>query len=282
VPAAARAASPPLPAAVPRPRQLIITIYGLCARDEDNWLSIASLVRLMGDLGVEGQAVRSAVSRLKRRGLLCSMARAGAAGYALSPTSLEVLREGDARIFGRHRARVQDGWALVVFSVPETERDRRHELRTRLSRLGFGTVAPGVWLAPGHLAAEVAEVLARRELTGYVDIFRAEHLGYPDLAGQVRRWWDLDALATEYQRFIRGYRPLARRIARHPPTGQQAFREYVSMLIAWQRLPYLDPGLPLHLLPAGWSGITAGQLFDEIDGRLRGPAMRHAESVIRG
>jgi len=279
VSAAARVEGQP---AAPRPRQLIITIYGLCARDQQNWLSIASLVRLMADLGVEGQAVRSSVSRLKRRGLLHSRPRAGAAGYALSPASLDVLREGDARIFGQHRATVRDGWALVVFSVPEAERDRRHELRSRLSRLGFGTVAPGVWLAPGHLAGEVTDVLARRGLSGYVDIFRADHLGYADLAGQVRRWWDLDALAAEYQRFIRGYRPLARRVARQVPTGQQAFREYVAMLIAWQRLPYLDPGLPLELLPAQWAGVTAADLFAGLNGQLHGPAMQHAVSVIHG
>jgi phenylacetic acid degradation operon negative regulatory protein len=266
----------------PRPRQLIITIYGLCARGEQNWLSIAALVRLMGNLGVEAQAVRSSVSRLKRRGLLHSVPRTGAAGYALSPTSLEVLREGDARIFGQHRATVKDGWVLVVFSVPETDRDRRHELRTRLSRLGFGTVAPGIWLAPGHLAGEITEVLARRRLSSYVDIFRADHLGYADPAAKLREWWDLDALAAEYQQFIRGYRPLARRVARQVPTGEQAFREYVSMLIAWQRLPYLDPGLPLELLPGQWAGVAAGDLFAGLNEQLHGPAMRHAELVIHG
>jgi phenylacetic acid degradation operon negative regulatory protein len=266
----------------PRPRQLIITIYALYARDEPNWLSIASLVRLMADLGVESQAVRSSVARLKRRGLLISMHRSGTAGYALSPTSLEVLREGDVRIFGRHRAAAGGGWVLVVFSVPESERDQRHKLRSWLSRLGFGTVAPGVWVAPGHLAGEVTEVLARRNLSGYVDIFRADHLGFPDLAVKVGQWWDLDRLAAEYEQFIRGYRPLAKRIGSQALTGQDAFREYVSMLVAWQRLPYLDPGLPLELLPPHWNGITAGNVFAEINDHLGGPAMRHAESVILG
>ena len=271
----------------PRPRQLIITIYGLYARDEPNWLSIASLVRLMADLGVESQAVRSSVARLKRRGLLTSLHRAGTAGYALSPTSLEVLREGDARIFGQHRAAAGGGWVLVVFSVPESERDQRHKLRSWLSRLGFGTVAPGVWVAPGHLAGEVTEVLTRRNLSGYVDIFRADHLGFPDLAVKVRQWWDLDRLSAEYEQFIHGYRPLAQRIAGQALTGQaltgqHAFREYVSMLVAWQRLPYLDPGLPLELLPAHWNGITAGNVFAEINDHLGRPAMRHAESVILG
>jgi phenylacetic acid degradation operon negative regulatory protein len=265
----------------PQPRRLIITIYGLYGRDEHNWLSVASLVRLMSDLGVDGQSVRSSVSRLKRRDMLRSLHRAGAAGYALSPASLEVLREGDVRIFARRRATLGDGWAVVVFSVPETERAKRHELRTRLAHLGFGTVAPGVWLAPGTMARDVSDALACRQLAGYVDIFRADHLGYADLADRVRQWWDLDGLSAKYAQFIERYRPLSQRVARHGlPGDQQAFREYVSMLIAWQRLPYLDPGLPLELLPAGWSGVSAGNLFAEINEQLNEAAMRHAVSLI--
>jgi phenylacetic acid degradation operon negative regulatory protein len=264
-----------------QPRRLIITIYGLCARDEGNWLSVAPLLRMMSDLGVDGQAVRSSVSRLKRRDMLRSLHRSGAAGYALSPASLDVLREGDARIFGTRRATLGDGWALVVFSVPETQRAKRHELRTRLAHLGFGTVAPGVWLAPGTLACVAEETLARRQLAGYVDIFRADHLGYADLADRVRQWWDLDGLSAKYTQFIERYQPLAQRIAAHGvPAGRQAFRDYASTLIAWQRLPYLDPGLPLELLPAGWSGVTAGQVFAELNGHLHKPALRHAVSVI--
>ncbi len=265
----------------PQPRRLIITLYGCYGRDQHNWLSVASLIRLMDGLGVDGQAVRSSVSRLKRRDMLRSLHRSGAAGYALSPASLDVLREGDARIFGRRRATLGDGWVLVVFSVPETERGKRHELRTGLARLGFGTVAPGVWLAPGTLAREAEETLARRKLNPYVDIFRADHLGCTDLADRVRQWWDLDGLSAKYAQFISCYQPLARRVASQgPPAGQQAFREYVSMLIAWQRLPYLDPGLPLELLPAGWSGVIAGNLFAEMNEQLREVASRYALSVI--
>src|SRR3546814_9206343 len=52
------------------PRRLIVTVYGLYARERGGRLSVASLVRMLADLGIDDQAVRSAVSRLKRRGLL--------------------------------------------------------------------------------------------------------------------------------------------------------------------------------------------------------------------
>ena len=263
-----------------QPRQLIVTLYGLYARDEHNWLSVAALVRLMSELGVDGQAVRSSVSRLKRRDTLHSLSVAGAAGYSLSPAALEVLREGDARIFHTPRASLADGWVVVVFSVPESERERRHELRTQLSRLGFGTAAPGVWVAPAHLARETAQVLARSELARYVEMFRGDHLGFADLAAKVREWWDLDEVSAEADEFTSRFRPVADRLAVRPPSDVEAFRQYVPMLTTWRRLPYLDPGLPLELLPAGWSGEAAAGLFAELNGELREPARRHAMAVI--
>ncbi len=263
-----------------QPRQLIVTLYGLYARDEHNWLSVAALVRLMSELGVDGQAVRSSVSRLKRRDTLRSLSVAGSAGYSLSPAALEVLREGDARIFQTPRASLADGWVVVVFSVPESERERRHELRTQLSRLGFGTAAPGVWVAPAHLAGETARVLARSGLAQYAEMFRGDHLGFADLAAKVREWWDLDELSARSAEFISRFRPVADRLAVRQVSDADAFRDYVPMLTTWRRLPYLDPGLPLELLPAGWSGEAAAGLFAELNGELREPARRHATAVI--
>jgi phenylacetic acid degradation operon negative regulatory protein len=259
---------------------LIVTLFGLYARVENNWLSVASVVRLMADLGVEGPAVRSSISRLKRRGVLVSERHAGAAGYSLVPSALETLAEGDVRIFERARATTEDGWLVVVFSVPESERERRHELRTSLTRLGFGTAAPGVWVAPGNLAAETRRTLERRGLSPYVDIFAGDHFAFGDLRSKIRTWWDLDELTELYAEFIRCYEPVRKEWPPNRTTPLKAFQLYVPMLTQWRRLPYRDPGLPLDLLPEGWNGVRAGELFDAVNGALSAPAREHALSVI--
>jgi len=269
------------PAAVGRDTrlsQLILTIYGLYARAEHDWLSVASVVRLMADLGVDGQAARSSISRLKRRGVLRSERHGGAAGYSLAAPTLEVLAEGDVRIFERVRAVAEDGWIVVVFSVPESERDKRHALRSALTRLGFGTAAPGVWVAPGNLAPETRRTLERRGLSSYVDIFTGSHVAFGDLRSKVREWWNLDELTALYADFLRRYRPLLAGTSGAAPS--EAFRAYVPMLTEWRRLPYRDPGLPLSLLPPGWNGVTAGALFDELNAALSAPAREHAHGVI--
>jgi phenylacetic acid degradation operon negative regulatory protein len=295
---------------LPQPRALIVTIYGLYARDlagqasgdaskaggdarpAGGWLSVASLIRLMGGLGADEAAVRSSISRLKQRGILEPARHGSAAGYGLSQRGTEILAEGDRRIFERPRARLADGWLLAVFSVPERERGRRHALRSRLSWLGFGTVSAGVWIAPAHLAAETTEVLDRHGLSGYVDLFSAGHLAFGDVRAQVGRWWDLDRLEQLYQEFLDDYAPVLERwrgrraraagaagAAGTRGDGAAAFADYVLALTAWRRLPFLDPGLPADLLPADWHGLRAARTFAALRARLAAPAQAYVAAV---
>jgi len=264
-----------------QPRQLIVSLYGLYARQNDGWLSVAALIRLMAELGVDEQAVRSSTHRLKRRGLLDAEKVDGVAGYRLSGHGLDVLAAGDARIFGRRRATTADGWLLVVFSVPESERDKRHQLRSELAHLGFGTVAPGVWIAPGHLETEAVEALQQLEVGAYTQVFRGPHVAFGEPRTKVAQWWDLDALRALYASFLDHYRPLRDRWASGTgENGARAFADYVEMLTAWRQLPYADPGLPLDLLPADWNAVEAEQLFADLREILAVPAGGHARAVL--
>jgi phenylacetic acid degradation operon negative regulatory protein len=263
-----------------QPRHLIVTVYGLYARSDGGWLSVAALIELLAALGVDEPAVRSSISRLKRRGILVARRHGGAAGYELSGEALAILREGDERIFRRERATLADGWMLAVFSVPEVERHKRHVLRSQLTRLGFGTAAPGVWIAPAHLHDATADMLRRLELDSYADLFRGDHLAFGDLAAKVRTWWDLGELERHYREFIDAHAPVARRPG--AVAGRDAFADYVRVLTDWRRLPYLDPGLPEELLPAGWAGIRAADLFFDLRSRLEEPARAYVTRAIGG
>lgn len=288
---AARSGRGPWPV---QPRALIVTIYGLYAREAGGWLSVASLIRLMTAAGADEPAVRSSISRLKQRGILEPVRAGGAAGYALSPAGTEILAEGDRRIFERPRAVLSDGWLLAVFSVPEQERRQRHALRSRLTWLGFGTVSAGVWIAPGHLAGQTSDMLRRHGLAGYVDLFRADYLAFGEVGELIGQWWDLERLAREYRAFLAeadpvltGWEPGGTGLGDATGRGesdpaqrdQQAFADYVRALTAWRRLPFLDPGLPAELLPGQWPGLAAAEAFAALRARLAGPARAHVLAV---
>src|SRR5262245_29102852 len=236
----------PVPPSSTPPVPLIGTIYGLYGRGVDSalhagdWLPISALVRLLAELDVDEPAVRSAISRLKRRGLLVADKRGGVAGYGLSPEAGAILDEGGARIFTPAEPRLADGWVLAVFSVPESERAQRHTLRTQLAALGFGAAAAGVWVAPAHRFELTAATLQRHGLDGYVDLFRAEYLAFGDIGKLARQWWDLGALRDAYHEFMRCHTAAVTEAV----TPGRAFAAWVRALTDFRRLPYRDPGLP--------------------------------------
>ncbi|WP_434597848.1 PaaX family transcriptional regulator [Streptomyces sp. A5-4] len=260
------------------PRSLIVTLYGAYGRSPGGGgepMPVASLIRLLAAAGVDAPSVRSSVSRLKRRGLLvAARTTRGAAGYALSEDARQLLDDGDRRIYEHPTPRLSDGWALAVFSVPEAERSKRHLLRSRLARLGFGTAAPGVWIAPARLYEETRHTLERLRLAPYVDLFRGEHLGFAATAGAVARWWDLAAVAKQHEEFLERHEPVlrawtARGASATPPASpEDAYRDYLPALDSWRRLTYADPGLPTELLPEDWPGTRSAEVFGTLHAQL--------------
>ncbi|MER6035859.1 PaaX family transcriptional regulator C-terminal domain-containing protein [Streptomyces sp. NPDC001835] len=252
------------------PRSLIVTLYGAYGRFMPGPVPVAELIRLLAAVGVDAPSVRSSVSRLKRRGLLLpARTRTGAAGYELSAEARQLLEDGDRRIYATAPPR-DEGWVLAVFSVPESERQKRHVLRSRLAGLGFGTAAPGVWIAPAQLYEETRHTLRRLALDPYVDLFRGEHLGFAATAEAVARWWDLTAIAKAHEGFLDVHAPVLHaweRRAGTPP--EEAYRDYLTALDSWRHLPYTDPGLPARLLPADWPGVRSARVFQGLHERLR-------------
>ena len=182
-------------------------------------------------------------------------------GYSLARGAMPMMERGDRRIFStRAPARLDDGWVVVIASVGEAARDRRYQLRKRLTWLGFGNLAKGVWIAPHRSADELRGVLDQFGLTGYVEVFHASYLGFGAIDTVVREAWDLDWLRALYADFLAIARPMLASLDAQPPSDERAFVDYTVVLHEWRRLPYLDPGLPLDVLPPEWEGRTAADV----------------------
>jgi phenylacetic acid degradation operon negative regulatory protein len=265
------------------PRALILTVYGAYVRRLGGWLAVADLVSLVGELGSQEAAVRAATSRLKQAGLVRAETHGGRAGYALTEAATDLLRQGDERIFASGPAAdLADGWAVALFSVPERERHHRHQLRRRLTGLGFGQVAPGAWIAPRRALPDLVRTLERDGLARYVTLFEGDHAGFDDTRRLIDGAWDLDGIGRAYRDFIGRHERVAARWRTGPGPERRAYVDYTLALHAWRRLPYLDPGLPAELLPASWPGPRARNLFAELTERLDGTAQAHVRATIEG
>lgn len=241
---------------------LLRTVIALYLRDVGGWMSTTSLVELMQAMQIPAPLTRTALTRLRKKGVVVAVERGGVAGYEVDSRAARMLERGDRRIHNPRAMTGQDPWCLVSFSLPESERERRHQLRRQLHWIGCGMVSPGLWVAPDYLRVEVQEILESLDLDERAVLFTTSR---PQVTGNlhdvVATWWDLAAISALYRDFIKFHEQVSTdEVAADPST----FATYVTMIDRWRQIPYLDPGLPADCLPADWPGGAGVAIFQRI------------------
>lgn len=264
-----------------RPHDLAFTLFGEFLLHRESAVGTGSLIELFGELGLSPAATRTALSRMTRRGWLQAR-RAGRRSYhASTPRARKVLTEGAARIHASPPADDWDGlWYLVAYSIPEHRRHLRDRLRVRLQWLGFGQLGNGLWISPHQVRGAVNELAGELGIADHLEIFRAQYQGYSSAAHLVAQAWDLERIDARYAAFLERHRPEYERAQRDPPTPREAFVKRFFLVHEYREFPLIDPYLPDRLLPGGWRGGEAANLFREYHARLRAPADAYVDSVV--
>lgn len=277
-----------------RSQDLVFTLYGdyLLRYEEPVWTG--SLIELLGQLGLSSMAVRVVLSRMARKGWLAVERRGTRSYYGLAAKGRRLLEAGRERIYHPPRPGAWDGsWQLIAFSIPETRRKLRDQLRTRLSWLGCGPLTNGLWITPHDVKDSVAEIATTLKIARYVEVFAGRHLGFADTAHLVAQAWDLAAIDRRYAAFIARWKGSLHHCARCGMTGTKAgvhrpctdaadcFQRRFHLVHEYRAFPLSDPFLPAALLPQGWAGDEAAALFETYHDLLAGPAERYVADVVR-
>ena len=245
-------------------RSLLLTIFGELVLPHGGSVWTSTVVRALATLGVEERNARQALLRLADAGTITSEKAGRKARWQLTDQGRRLLTTGTTRIyeFGSDDDGWDGRWLVVLCSVPEEQRAKRHQLRSGLEFAGFGFLGPGVAICP-HVDREDAAntVLADLGLVPGAVVFRAETGSLVADHDLLTRAWDLDALATDYRSFIDAFGQRA------PRTDEERFAALIELVHAWRRFPFVDPEIPPRLLPSRWPRERAKRLFDE----------RHAE-----
>ncbi|SHK85005.1 transcriptional regulator, PaaX family [Pseudonocardia thermophila] len=258
-------------------RSLLLTVLGefVLPHGEPVWTQV--LLDVLGGLGVESKSARQALARTAAEGLLVSDRSGRRVRWSLSDQGRRLLSDGAARIYGFSApARPWDGrWLVLLVSVPESRRQLRHRLRTRLAWAGLGSPAPGVWLTPDpSKQPEVAEVISDLGLSGVASSFVGEFgdIGNPQQV--VEQAWDLAEVEKAYVAFLEEFQDAE-------PTGPaDTLTHQIHLVHAWRRFPFLDPKLPGELLPDEWVGARAAELFDRLHQRWESAAQQQWQRMV--
>jgi phenylacetic acid degradation operon negative regulatory protein len=158
-------------------------------------------------------------------------------------------------------------------------------LCNRLHWLGFGALHQTTWISPRDLRSDVERVVDALNISPYVELFSAEHRGFSCDEEIVARCWNLTQLNNYYADFITRYGPTfeayrARLIAGSGPQPQECFVQRFMLVHEYRSSPYVDPNLPLELLPADWQGERAAQLVQQYRDQLAEEAESYVDTVL--
>lgn len=266
-------------------QDMVFTLYGDYIRHRGGEAWTGSLIELLGLFGLSGQAVRSTLSRMSHKGWLESRRAGRYSFYSQTPKFLKLLEEGAQRIL-QPRCDPWDGqWHLLTYSIPESKRHLRRRLRKRLLWLGFGALNHATWISARDLRAEVEGVVNALHVRPYVEFFTAEHRGFTSDKEIVARCWNLERLNDYYAAFIDRYGPpfqeyQARLMSGDSLEPQECFVQRFMLIHEYRSSPYVDPNLPLELLPDDWLGERATQLFQQYHDLLVEEAEAFVDSVF--
>lgn len=258
-------------------RSILMTVLGEYAlpRQAPVWTSM--LVDVLALFGIEEKSARQALARAANEGWLQSERAGRRVRWALTPPGRRLLTEGARRIyeFGQRRAEWDGEWLMLLVSVPESQRDLRHRVRTQLTWAGFGSPVPGVWVSPDTARqAEADKIVAELTVDSPPMSFIASYGQIGDEHDMVTRAWDLTELDAAYEGFIDEFTGV------EPTAGQAILHAQTRLVHQWRRFPFLDPGLPSRLLPADWSGANAAELFRRRHADWRTAAQQHWDEVL--
>lgn len=252
-------------------RSLVFDLFGDYLRYRGGEVRLRGLVSLMGCFDVPEATARVVMPRLRKEGWLVSRRDGRETIYSLSDATWSLLDEGRERIFQRATGPWDGQWHMILYSVPETERALREQLRKKLTWLGFGPLSSSVWVSPHDRVRQVREAFADASSVR-LDVFRSRSEGLEVDRGIAARAWDLGELERAYAELLATYRPRLTAYRSGVLQGADALVERMQMVHDYRRFPFRDPDLPLDLLPVGWPGREAHQVFIEAHALLRGPA----------
>jgi phenylacetic acid degradation operon negative regulatory protein len=191
---------------------IVITVFGDLVQHHGGQISTARLGSLLGRVGVEQGALRTALSRLARDGWVVSERNGRTSHYRLSAQGLGRFAPATSRIYAPPRSEPVTRWAIALRPGPSGKQEAT--------------------LAPADEVAEGADCLVVGTLQQVTDAYRTSLLSTEHCDALVALALDIRALDR------------ARKLA---PLDAAAAR--VLLIHRWRRIVLRFPEIPFGLMP---------------------------------
>jgi phenylacetic acid degradation operon negative regulatory protein len=235
-----------------RTGSLIITVFGDAIVPRGGTVWLGTLLAFFEGLAIDGNVVRTAMSRLTAEGWFERTKSGRNSFYRLSRRGEQTFAAATRHIYDSPASNWTGSFKLLLIGSAE----HREQARDALRDAGYGSPLPGVFVAP-------SDVPVPEEAEGAI---RLNASADPDMARRlVAESWALERTADAYLKFSAAFAPLKAALQdREALSDSQAFTARILLIHHYRRIVLRDPLLPADLLPRNWPGRQARALCGEI------------------
>jgi phenylacetic acid degradation operon negative regulatory protein len=264
---------------------VIYTLFGAFIVPRGGEVTASSLVRLVMPLGFSENAIRLGLSRMSRKGVFKVRKIGRSSSYSLSVKGMKWMEAGRVRAFESKLKAWDREWHLVIYSIPETLRAARDELRFKLQSLGFANFSASLWISPYGFQSAIEKYVRERGMKEYIETFEARYTGRRTDREMATIIWNIKDLEKRYRDFIRKYSALYAKYKADMRTCKTVdpgrfFAQRFCLTAEYVALRLEDPMLPLELLPRNWLGKKAQRVYEKLRDLLSPAADDFVDRVL--
>lgn len=157
-------------------------------------------------------------------------------------------------------------WRVILFDLPEEERESRRILRRKLQASGFGCMQRSAWISPDPVDGLAVKLQPLAVNAANLVLLDATPSGGEHSADLVRAAWD-------FKRINEAWEKLEFHLGAPPGTSQLAAKDKLVRWVTKERELLqgcfrFDPFLPKELLPADYQGMRVWKRRRQILGKL--------------
>ncbi|MDD5585191.1 MAG: PaaX family transcriptional regulator C-terminal domain-containing protein [Candidatus Omnitrophica bacterium] len=212
---------------------------------------------------ITAKAISNNLDRLYRKGFISKIKKGRNAFIQLKRSQPDMLLNEIEKLKRTNSTCKWDGvWRLLVYDIPEKERNKRDALRNYLKQFGFGKIQGSCWVSPYDLSAQLHEFCERERILRYICLYEGKFFAGKSIDILVEETWSLNAINAEYKEFIGLCRASAEKIKEKDINARNCCDIYLRTHAAFTRITRKDPFLPNNFLKA-WHREEAEESFKE-------------------
>lgn len=237
---------------------VIITVFGDAIVPRGGRISLQALQEILGRLGIEPGAVRTALSRLASEGWVIREREGRRSFYSLDRSGRHAFDVATQRIYAPGPPQWDGRWTVVVPILGDDVAG------PELEASGFAS-RNGTWIRPETSSAPALP----SGLESYLVI-----AGQPGASpADAYRFWNLDSIGEAVSVFVTSLQPLIAALdsgAKPDPLDAIALR--TLLIHGWRRIILKAYPLPVALLPPNWPGLEGRKRVKAVYDELVGPS----------